>query len=426
MKSYFTFFCILTLFAASTFTNSFAQLPWERGSSDPVLSPGPAGSWDSWGVYAPFVLRHGDTLKMWYSGVKSGDLHQSGYAISFDGIDWQRDTLNPVLHVGTSGSWDAALAVHPYIIVDDTTYHMWYGGTDNPANTAFSIGYATSTDGIKWAKADSVNPVLDLGDPGEWDSATLAGHSYYFDGETFHMWYAGSDNLDYTGTCIGYATSSDGIHWEKYSGNPVFCGLGSWDSQGALTPRVIVDESGYKMWYSGNNGSYGRIGYATSPDGIVWAPSPSDDFVLDFGDSGQWDDRGVQHPHVILDDTTYHMWYSGFRSDTGNRIGHATASPTSIKNNDYKYIPNIFSLSQNYPNPFNPITNIEFQIPYSEFVTLRIYNLLGKEVATLVSNKLKSGNHTYHFDGRNLASGVYYYQLVAGEFQDVKKMILLR
>ena len=62
----------------------------------------------------------------------------------------------------------------------------------------------------------------------------------------------------------------------------------------------------------------------------------------------------------------------------------------------------------------------------SEYVELKVYNILGKEVATLVSNKLNQGSHTYTFDGKNLASGVYYYRIQAGEFQDVKKMILLK
>ena len=84
------------------------------------------------------------------------------------------------------------------------------------------------------------------------------------------------------------------------------------------------------------------------------------------------------------------------------------------------------SLNQNYPNPFNPITNIEYRIPNSEVVTLKIYNLIGQEVATLVSENQNAGNHSYQFDGKNLASGIYYYQLVAGDFMEVKKMILLR
>jgi flagellar hook assembly protein FlgD len=83
-------------------------------------------------------------------------------------------------------------------------------------------------------------------------------------------------------------------------------------------------------------------------------------------------------------------------------------------------------LYQNYPNPFNPSTTIEFTLPQSESVELKVYNILGKEVTTLVSKKLNQGNHTYTFDGTNLASGIYYYQLVAGDHREVKKMILLR
>ena len=85
-----------------------------------------------------------------------------------------------------------------------------------------------------------------------------------------------------------------------------------------------------------------------------------------------------------------------------------------------------FLLNQNYPNPFNPSTKIEFTLPNSEYVELKVYNILGKEVATLVSNKLNQGSHTYQFDGKNLASGIYYYRIEAGEFQDVKKMVFLK
>jgi len=85
-----------------------------------------------------------------------------------------------------------------------------------------------------------------------------------------------------------------------------------------------------------------------------------------------------------------------------------------------------YNLKQNYPNPFNPSTTIEFTLPNSEYVELKVYNILGKEVTTLVSNKLNQGNHRYTFDGKNLASGIYYYQLVAGDYKEVKKMILLR
>ena len=87
---------------------------------------------------------------------------------------------------------------------------------------------------------------------------------------------------------------------------------------------------------------------------------------------------------------------------------------------------NDFRLNQNYPNPFNPSTNIEFSLPKSEYAELKVYDILGKEVSTLVSKKLNRGNHTYTFDGKNLASGIYYYQLLAGDYRKVKKMILLK
>jgi photosystem II stability/assembly factor-like uncharacterized protein len=88
--------------------------------------------------------------------------------------------------------------------------------------------------------------------------------------------------------------------------------------------------------------------------------------------------------------------------------------------------PSHHKLYQNYPNPFNPSTTIEFTLPKSEYVDLKVYNILGKEVSTLVSKKLNQGNHIYTFDGKSLASGIYYYQLTAGDYREVKKMILLK
>lgn len=84
-------------------------------------------------------------------------------------------------------------------------------------------------------------------------------------------------------------------------------------------------------------------------------------------------------------------------------------------------------LSQNFPNPFNPTTTIEFSIPKSEFVTLKIYNVLGQEAATLISESMQAGNYRTEWDASGFASGVYYYHIKAGgEFQEVKKMILIR
>ena len=85
-----------------------------------------------------------------------------------------------------------------------------------------------------------------------------------------------------------------------------------------------------------------------------------------------------------------------------------------------------FSLSQNYPNPFNPTTKINYELPMTNYVNLSVYNLLGQEVITLVDEKQNAGYYQVQWDASRFASGVYYYRIEAGEFVDVKKMILLR
>lgn len=89
-------------------------------------------------------------------------------------------------------------------------------------------------------------------------------------------------------------------------------------------------------------------------------------------------------------------------------------------------IPSEYQLSQNYPNPFNPSTAINFSIPNSEFVTLKIFNILGSEIATLVNENLSAGSYRINFDAQNLASGVYFYELNTGDFTEIKKMNLLK
>jgi len=87
-------------------------------------------------------------------------------------------------------------------------------------------------------------------------------------------------------------------------------------------------------------------------------------------------------------------------------------------------VPSEFSLEQNYPNPFNPSTKITFNLAQKEMVSLKIFNSLGQEIASLINSELEAGQHNINFNAVNLSSGVYYYQLNAGTFSDVRKMIL--
>jgi hypothetical protein len=107
------------------------------------------------------------------------------------------------------------------------------------------------------------------------------------------------------------------------------------------------------------------------------------------------------------------IWFNG----SGITTGIDPISGTTPEN---------FSLSQNYPNPFNPVTKISFAIPKNNLVTLKIYDISGKEVATLINENMSAGEYEATFDASKLSSGVYFYKLTSGNFNDVKKMMLLK
>ena len=112
-------------------------------------------------------------------------------------------------------------------------------------------------------------------------------------------------------------------------------------------------------------------------------------------------------------------------AEVGNFIILTGDSPTSVKDTE-NIIPDQFVLKQNYPNPFNPATTIEFSIPEKSHVALTVYNILGKEIAKLADGNYNAGNYSIVFDARSLPSGVYFYQLKAGNFYEVKKMQLIK
>ncbi|HSP88995.1 MAG TPA: T9SS type A sorting domain-containing protein, partial [Ignavibacteriaceae bacterium] len=100
--------------------------------------------------------------------------------------------------------------------------------------------------------------------------------------------------------------------------------------------------------------------------------------------------------------------------------------PTDVKEENISDYPIEFSLSQNFPNPFNPTTKIEFHIPNFEFVSLKVFDVLGREITTLVKEEKPAGSYEIEFDASELTSGVYFYQIKVKDFVESKKMILLK
>jgi photosystem II stability/assembly factor-like uncharacterized protein len=118
--------------------------------------------------------------------------------------------------------------------------------------------------------------------------------------------------------------------------------------------------------------------------------------------------------------------YTGFAVGCNGKILKTiTGGVTGITNLPNE-IPSEYNLSQNYPNPFNPMTKINFSIPTTQYTILRIYDALGREVQTLVNQKLARGSYEVEFDGSDFVSGIYFYKLETENFGEVKRMILLK
>ena len=154
--------------------------------------------------------------------------------------------------------------------------------------------------------------------------------------------------------------------------------------------------------------------------------------ALDFwGYESDIDEFGVFAPLAIdwpfTEDLSHNI--TSVMDHAGNPIGDQNWFPEvmRVSNEDFADVPERFTLSQNYPNPFNPTTRIEFELSSSEQVSLKVYDILGREVAVLLDNQLRNtGAHSVEFEAASLPSGVYLYRLEAGDFSSAKRMILLK
>lgn len=238
-------------------------------------------------------------------------------------VNWNKPEESPVLE--RDYFWESDGIGIPSVIFDGNTYHMWYTGlTGGSGFLGGRIGYATSPDGKDWTKyADT--PVMESGPFDTWDDAGVMSPTVIKTDTGYKMWYCGIDGLH---SKIGYATSSDGVHWTKHSGNPIVFTTSensfSKVAVGAIPVHPCVRYVGdtYMMWFSSAN----SIQLATSTDGIAWTLHP-DTPVLTRGDNESWEGVSVLDPSVHFDGATYHMWYTGYSNTLGTdmQIGYASS-----------------------------------------------------------------------------------------------------
>ena len=299
------------------------------------------------------------------------------------------------------------------------------------------------------------------------------------------IWMTSATNGFMTGDPVGgrwslWGTTDGGSTWDstgRYSAEPTNAGwnnslymsgskiwfgtngnklMYSTDGGSTWSTQTIISLSSYAVWFNdANNGIAGGSttgGDKTINGGTTWTPliiNPllNNNWTGITGVGSNW--WVTSFTNVIWGSTNGGTtWAASYTAATGHQYRHIAKARTG--NNLYavkgagapgqvtKYtaptginlisgeVPSDYNLSQNYPNPFNPTTNIKFSIPTQGFVTLKVFNSLGKEVATLVNGNTSVGTYEVNFDAGSLTSGVYFYKIQTGDFFSVKRMVLVK
>ena len=271
------------------------------------------------------------------------------------------------------------------------------------------------------------------------ESGTYNGHPYYIMGGGMHLLIYESrwEILDdfmwipyYYTNVSGSTPPSSGWQVDAFGSSPV-PSVTSGDLPVELT-SFIANISGSNVvlrWHTAteiNNYGFEVERYALSAERKVLEKIG---FVQGHVNSNSPKDYTFSDACPFGDNTNVRIQYRLKQIDTDGKYEYyPTIAEVNYNKSDAegKQIPKDFSLAQNYPNPFNPATTIRFQLPVDSYVTLKVYDILGNEVATLVDEVEKAGYYQRQFNGSFLSSGIYFYQLKAGKFSSIKKLILTK
>ncbi len=219
---------------------------------------------------------------------------------------WVKYEGNPVLGGKLGVCFDVTL------IQEDGLYKMWFSW-----RTKASMGYTESVDGINWREPVVVLAPRDSG----WENL-INRSSVVHKGDLYYMWYTGQTSKT---SQIGFATSKDGIHWERQSDQPVLKAELEWEKTSVMCPDVQWDEEDqlFKMRYSGGE-QYepNAIGYATSPDGIQWTKYENNP-IFAADPKSKWEQHKVTAGQIVKRGEWYYMFYIGFENEHLARIGIA-------------------------------------------------------------------------------------------------------
>lgn len=265
--------------------------------------------------------------------------------------------------------------------------------TTNKLNSLISYGYDHYV-------AVGENGTIIKGGPGGWENKSVdtSIHLYrIYEGIELawsDLWVVGSNGKI-------YYSSNYGINWSPRNSG--------------------VTNDLYDIKFKSENegmvvGAGGVVRYTTNR-GLTWLSDPYFDGLTD-GD--------IIAISAVDTNTASAIVHNATLSSSGTLILSVSTEPFTDVDDEDNLTPSEFRLEQNYPNPFNPSTTIEFSIPERSFIKLEIFNSLGEKVATLVSEELNAGNYKYEWKAGNLPSGIYYYKLTTNNYEQTKKLVLLK
>ena len=261
----------------------------------------------------------------------------------------------------------------------------------NPPNSYGVSAVCIDSSGNIWAETGSGGS----GQLNKWDGNEWKVYSYSHS-KAEYMTVDKSNNI-WIATFSGGLVRFDGTNWKTYNKS-------NSDLPSDNLETVIVDSVG-NLWIGTWNG-------LVKFDGNHWTVY-------------QTSNSDLEHNWVesLAFDKLNNLWIGTHNGISVYKEGGVILSAEEENN---KQIPTNFTLSQNYPNPFNPNTTIEYSIPKRSHVTIKVYDLLGREIATLINEEKPAGNYSVNFDGSDLSSGIYFYRLTASEFNQTKKLILIK
>lgn len=371
-----------------------------------------------------------DAGRTWLSlGYPNADGLAWDVSMPDDGHVWVANSAGQILYWNAqTGTWrveyedTSVTRFMNYIQMFDTLDGIAMG--DAKADSLPAVFLRTSDGGVNWT---SVN-----------DSAFG-----YASGDTWRR-------LSFPGSSVGYfyesgtnpqklyATRDGGSHWTvlpfpdtigvqnlKFYDDQIGLAKGIWSEGASVYGQVIARTlDGGSSWevFSDSSMHWGNdFEFVPGNPAEVWF---TDNNKLYFSaDTGRtWMQRWPEGGRDIVFTDSTHGWVLG---DDSLLIYTFSGGVTAVRESDSP-VPAAFTLFQNYPNPCNPSTTIRYRIPANSIVELKVFDILGREVATLVNEMQRVGEHSVRFDGTGLSSGVYFYTLEAGVYHDARKILLLK